>query len=323
MIRHFLKIFLLSITFFVVVLSVSALGYILLVDKNIVVGTIRDVQEEQNKIEAISTFDYTTDFGRKIKDSNRINVLVVGLENSRTDTILVASYDTDKKLADLISVPRDTYYPREGYERSDSKKVNAIYSGEGIEGLKEAVQDMLGIPINKYVIFDYEAVIECVDIMGGVEVNVPFHLVYNDPYDDPPLVIDIPEGLQLLDGEQSLKFLRYRKGYDNQDLGRIEAQQAFIKSAAKKVLSLKLPAILEEAFSHVQTNFSVTELLGLAGSIVGFSTDNINSNVMPGIETPLEGLSFYIPKDDEIKNLVYTIYGLTQTENTAISNNNN
>ncbi len=298
--------------FFIVTLSVSSLGYILLVDKNIVIGTVKDAEEKQNENEVVSTFDYNTDFGRKIKDSNRINVLVVGTENSRTDTIIVASYDTKTKIADLISVPRDTYYPREGYDRPDSKKINAIYSGEGIEGLTEAVQDILGIPINKYVIFDYEAVVKTVDIMEGVEVNVPFHMVYNDPYDDPPLVIDIPEGKQLLDGEQSLKFLRYRKGYDNQDLGRIKAQQEFIKSAAKKVLSLKLPAVIEEAFSHVETNFSLGELLGLAGNSIGFSIENINSNLMPGVETPLEGLSFFIPNDNEIMNLVYTIYGLNE-----------
>lgn len=77
----------------------------------------------------------------------------------------------------------------------------------------------------------------------GVEVDVPFHMEYTDIYDDPPLYIDIPQGRQLLDGEEALKFLRYRKGYDNQDLGRIEAQQQFIRSAAK---SLGLPA----AVSH-------------------------------------------------------------------------
>lgn len=321
MIRHFLKIFFISIIFFVVILSATSLGYILLVDKNVVLSIGKNVEEVKDKVEIVSTFDYTTEFGRKIKDSSRINVLVVGLEGTRTDTIMVASYDKETKLADLISVPRDTYFPREGYERMDTKKINAVYSGEGIDGLKEAVQNTLGIPIDKYVIFNYEAVIKCVDIMGGVEVNVPFHMVYNDPYDDPPLVIDIPEGQQLLKGEQALKFLRYRKGYANQDLGRIEAQQAFIKSASKKVLSLKLPAILEEAFSHVQTNFSIAELLGLAGSVIGFSTDNLNTSTMPGEETPLEGLSFYIPDNNEIKNLVYTMYGLTQAEKVGTSDN--
>ncbi len=312
MIKHFLKIFLSSIALFTVLLSVSALGYILFVDKDIVIGTVKSVKEAENKNKATesSTFDYNTEFGKLIKDSKRINVLVVGLEGKRTDTIMVASYDTEKKSVDLISVPRDTYFPRAGSERTDSKKINAAYATEGIDGLREIVQGILGIPINKYVIINYESVIACVDIMGGVEVDVPFHMVYDDPYDDPPLHINIPKGNQLLDGKQSLKFLRFRKGYDNQDLGRIDAQQKFIKSAVKKALGLKLPAILKEAYSHIETNFSLSELLGLAGNAIGFSTDNINMNVMPGKETPLEGLSFFMPDDNEIKKMAYTIYGL-------------
>jgi len=312
MIKHFLKIFFSSIVLLTVLLSVSALGYILFIDKDIVLGTMKGVgtQKNENGVSASSTFNYDTSFGRVAKASKRINVLVIGLENTRTDTIMVASYDTEKHVADIISVPRDTYYPRAGDERADTKKLNAVYSNEGIEGLTQIVQKILEIPIDKYVIFDYEGVVACVDIMGGVEVNVPFHMVYNDPNDDPPLSIDIAEGLQVLDGSKSLKFLRFRKGYDNQDLGRIDAQQQFIKSSAKKVLSLKLPSIINEAYSHIQTNFSLAELLGLATNVVGFSTDNINLNIMPGIDTPLEGLSFFIPNDVEIKKMVYTIYGI-------------
>ncbi len=322
MIKHFLKIFLSSILLFTVCLSVSALGYILFIDKDIVVGKVKGIPSSEGKKDDLisDTYDYNSSFGRKIKDSKRINVLVVGLEKTRTDTIIVASYDTDKNTADLISIPRDTYFPREGNERPDSKKINAVYAAEGIEGLREIIQDILNIPIDKYVIFDYEGVIACVDIMGGVEVNVPFHMVYKDPYDDPPLNIDIPEGMQLLNGNQSLKFLRFRKGYDNQDLGRIDAQQQFIKSAAKKALSLKLPAILKEAYSHVDTNISLTQIFSLAGNAVGFSADNIKLNVLPGADTPLEGLSFFIPDADEIEKMVYTIYGVTP-EGEKIQNN--
>jgi LCP family protein required for cell wall assembly len=311
-----MKIFFASLVFISIVLSVTALGYILL-NEDTVIGTVKGVSVNENdENEIVSNFDYTTELGKIAKNSNRINVLVVGLEDQRTDTILVASYDKESKKAELISIPRDTYSPREEVERSDAKKINATYSSLGIEGLIEVVQDILGIPINKYIILDYEAVVSCVDILGGVKVNVPFHMQYSDPYDDPPLIIDIPEGEQVLNGEQSLKFLRFRKGYANQDLGRIEAQQEFIKSAAKKAISLKLIDVIEEAYSNVKTNFSIKELVSLAGNFVGFSTDNISLNVLPGEDTLLEGLSFYIPNNDEIRNMTYTMYGInTNNEN--------
>ncbi|MDD4046633.1 MAG: LCP family protein [Tissierellia bacterium] len=312
MIKHFLKIFFASLLLITVILSVTALGYIFLVDKDIVIGKIEFANDEKSETAFYesSTFDYGTYVGKAASNMKRFNILLVGLENQRTDTIIAISYDTESKTADLISLPRDTYLPRNADEDAEFKKINAIYAQEGIEGLTIRVQELLGIPIEKYAVIDYEAVIACVELIGGVEVNVPFHMEYSDPYDDPPLYIDISEGVQLLNGEQSLKFLRYRKGYDNQDLGRIEAQQQFIKSAVKKALGFQLPAVIKEAYSHIETNIRVSDLLNLASDLVGFSTDNINANILPGMETPLEGLSFYIPDEEGIKNLVYSLYGL-------------
>ena len=317
MIKHFFKVFFASAILISVILSTGALGYILFADKDIVIGTFKNESSQKNEpleFYESGSFDYNTPIGKAAKELKRFNVLLVGLEGPRTDTMMVLSYDMENKKADLISVPRDTYYPRSGHDSPDSKKINSVYAQEGIETLVASVQELMGIPLEKSIIVDYEAVISCVEMLGGVEVNVPLHMVYSDPYDDPPLYIDIPEGNQLLDGEQSLKFLRYRKGYPNQDLGRIEAQQNFIKAAAKKALGLKLPALVKEAFSHVETNVKVTDILYLAGNMAGFSTDNINSNIMPGTETPLEGLSFYIPDEEAIKSLSNEIYGITSSE---------
>lgn len=312
MIKHFLKIFFTSILLITAILSVTALGYIFLVDKDIVIGKIEFINGEKSEIAFYesSTFDYGTSIGKAASNMKRFNILLAGLENRRTDTIMLISYDMESKKADLISLPRDTYLPRNADDEGQLKKINAVYAQEGIEGLTLRVQELLGIPLEKYVLIDYDAVIACVDMIGGVEVNVPFHMEYTDIYDDPPLYIDIPQGMQLLDGEQSLKFLRYRKGYDNQDLGRIEAQQQFIKSAVKKALAFQLPSVIKEAYSHIETNIQLSELLNLAGDLVGFSTDNIKTYILPGMDTPLEGLSFYIPDEDGIKNLVYSLYGL-------------
>ena len=310
MIRHFLKIFFTSLILITFFLSVSVLGYIFLIDKDIVIGKIDLKDHEDEKIEFYqsTTFDYGTSIGIAASNKKRFNVLVAGLEGYRTDTLMVVSYDMENKLTDIISLPRDTYLPRNADDSPEFKKINAIYAEEGIEGLTLRVEELLGLPLEKYIVIDYEGVIACVDLIGGVEVKVPFHMVYTDPYDDPPLYIDIPQGVQVLNGDQSLKFLRYRKGYDNQDLGRIEAQQQFIKSAVKKALGLQLPALIKEAYSHVETNIDARDLLNLATDLVGFSTANINANILPGMETTLEGLSFYIPSEEDVESLVYSLY---------------
>jgi LCP family protein required for cell wall assembly len=316
MIKHFLKFFLASVTFITVILSGTSLAYILF-DNDVAIGTIKTIASEKAenlKFYESGTFDYNSDVGKAAKNMKRFNVLVVGLENKRTDTIMVVSYDMENKKADLISIPRDTYNPRNEDDGPDLKKINAVYSQEGIDELVRTVQEILGIPLEKYVVADYDAVVDCVDILGGVEVTVPFHMVYSDPYDDPPLTIDIPEGKQVLDGEQSLKFLRYRKGYDNQDLGRIDAQQQFIKSALKKTMGLKLPALVKEVYTHVKTNVRITDILNLADDISGFTVENMSLCTMPGTETPLEGLSFYIPDEEGIKGVVNNMYGIENDE---------
>ena len=201
-------------------------------------------------------------------------------------------------------------YKRQGYDSTEQKKLNALYAVEDIEGLRAAIEKLLGIPVAKHVIVDYAGVVACVDAMGGVEVDVPMDMVYDDPYDDPPLHINIAAGHKNLDGEQALKFLRFRHGYDNQDLGRIQAQQQFIKSALKKAMGLKLPAVIREAYNYVKTDLTLQDILSLAGDLNGFSPDNISMCTMPGEPAPMEGLSFYVADEEGIKKLVYDIYNM-------------
>lgn len=312
MIKQFLKVFIVSILLIVSILSVTALGYIFLIDRDMVIGKdyFVDEKEEDLAFYQSTTFDYGTSLGRAASNYKRFNILIVGLENYRTDAIILLSYDIDNKEADIISIPKDTYFPRSSDDSPELKKINAIYAEEGIGGLTLRIEKMLGIPLEKYIIIDYEGLIACVDLLGGVEVNIPFHMEYADPYDNPPLYIDIPEGIQLLDGVQSLKFLRYREGYAGKDLERIEAQGQFIKAAVKKALNFQLPELIREAYSYIETNIKIVDLIDLSGDLVGFSAEDINMYTLPGMEAPLEGLTFYIPNDEEIMKLFYSLYGL-------------
>jgi LCP family protein required for cell wall assembly len=162
--------------------------------------------------EFVDNEDISAEFISDIIEKNRINVLVVGLEEVRSDTTFVISYNAKLKNAHIISIPRDTYYFREDFQFSQNNKINSIYQVKGIEGLKDKIEEILKIPINNYIIIDYEAFKVAVDAVEGVEINVPFHMKYDDIKDSPPLRIDIKPGKQTLDGENALKFLRFRKG---------------------------------------------------------------------------------------------------------------
>lgn len=198
-------------------------------------------------------------------------------------------------------------------------KINAVYGSEddGYKALLKAVEEITGISVDKYVAVNYNGVRAAVDAIGGVEVNVPIHMKYTDIYDKPPLYIDIKPGPQIIYGDKAMELLRFRTGdpgypsFPNGDVGRVEMQQQFIKSAIKKSLSLRLPNVISAVYPHVETNFTLTELLGLAKDAIGFSTDNLTTQILPGNPKILGSnppLSFYIPDGQEITKVVYDLY---------------
>ena len=309
--KHFFKIYFTTILLFTFIGIIGICGYLLINKDSVIFPSFGEMLEafKESEDKDLSPIE------RAIKKSSRINILIVGKEHVRTDTIMLLSYDKELKKANILSIPRDTYYAREGYEHKQQKKINAIYQSEGIEGLKLAIENITGIPIHKYISVDYEAVVKIVDILGGVEFDVPINMSYNDPYDKPPLEIKINAGLQNLNGETALKLLRFRQnndktGYADGDLGRIKTQQAFILVAAKKALGPKLTSIINEAFKYIETNFTLTEVLSMATNLIGFSTDNIETDLIDHYTKTIDNLSYVIPNESGIRQYLYSLYGV-------------
>lgn len=319
---RFFKVF--FITFFVSILLLMAGFYSYLK----IFNPLDDITKSPDGIdlgedENIDDDPNATPFEKAKKNSKRINVLIVGLEHVRTDTIMVASFDKDTKEANIFSVPRDTLFVTPEY-KAGYVKINAIYQYDKIGGLIDAVQSILDIKIHRYVTVDYQAVIKGIDVLGGIEVDVPFRMKYTDIYSDPPLYIDIPEGRRLLDGHTSVGFLRFRKGddgyksYPDGDIGRTRAQQKFVTEVIKKLISLKLPSFINEVYPYIKTNFSTSELIALASLSSEFSMDKLSTQTLPGAEDQKllrqTGHSYYALKKEEVLKLMYEMYGVIENE---------
>ena len=251
---------------------------------------------EENLMKQMPTLvDENSVYFEAFKDQQRVNVLLVGANQGMTDTLILASYDMKNQHVDLISIPRDTYYPRPGHDSPAAKKINAIYNSDKMLGTATAVSELLlGMPIHYYARVDYQGVGTIVDAMGGVPITIPFHMTYNDPYDDPPLVIDLPEGYQVLDGEHAIQFLRYRHGYPEGDIGRVRAQQEFMKSAFKQMLSLNLPNIAVTITHNVDSDITLGMATKLATKAIGLTGENITAYMLPGIADSIDGASYWI-----------------------------
>ena len=256
----------------------------LLVGGRIMLKSFADINPfvKAEEVVALETLiDEDSPFFETYKNSNKVNVLLLGVNGGMTDTIMLVSFDMDLKKVDVISVPRDTFYHRPNRDGAAEMKLNAAYRGEAINTARAVSDILLGMPINYYAVIDYDGVENIVDSMGGVPMDIPFAMKYNDPYDTPPLVINIPEGQQVLDGKHAVQFLRYRHGYIEGDMGRVAAQQQFVKNAFKQCLGFELPKIAQTVFKNVESDITLGTALKIATKAIGTSGDSMTTYVIP------------------------------------------
>lgn len=282
----------------------------LLNDETVVesMDTIKATKEYYRKKELlcrINHFEMMQEFKNVVEDSKRINVLILGTEvEGRADTIFVASIDTKTKKTNLISIPRDTYFHRLGHDTGDHRKINAAYPRGGYEDIIGAVESILNIPVHNYVKVRYSGVEAIVNMLGGVEVDVPFYMELERGY--------LEEGRQTLDGQHALDFLRYRKGYNNGDLGRIQAQQQFIKSALRKTLNFNLVKVIPTALKYVKHDLNIIDITKYAKAAVGIKMNDISITTLPGSagykRVGGRNWSYFIPDNNAIKDLIFEMY---------------
>src|SRR5690606_34572192 len=159
--------------------------------------------------------EYTGNFiQRIIKSPDEITFLLLGVDTndgsksgSRTDNMMLFKVDKKTSKISVLSIPRDTRTRIRG--RAQEEKINHAHAYGGPELSVKAVKDLLGIELEYYVKVDFQIVKEFVDLIGGVEVDVPMDIKGTN----------IKKGVQVLNGEQAMEFLRFRKGYIDQDLG--------------------------------------------------------------------------------------------------------
>ncbi|MBT9167054.1 MAG: putative transcriptional regulator YvhJ [Syntrophomonadaceae bacterium] len=249
------------------------------------------------------------------QEKNITNILLLGLdqlgnESSRADTIMVTSVNEDTGSISLISIPRDARVEIPGRGLG---KINHVMSYKGgILQMKSTVEGLLGVPLQHYVFTNFNGFASLVDILGGVEVDVPcrmVHLSANRP-------INIRAGRQRLSGDQALQYVRYRSDAEG-DFGRMRRQQEFLKLVSVELLRprtlLKLPRLLEEAASHIRTDMSLLQLLAFSRRAARLNLEEVVTVTLPGENINVNSVS-YVKLDEAVLQETVRRYLLWEEE---------
>ncbi len=210
------------------------------------------------------------------------NILVLGRSGGNhiapelTDTILIAHIDGPSQKVKIISIPRDLAVKHENY----TLKINGLYKigsekspSYGLELTKDKVEEVTGIKIDYFVLFDLDTVEKVINEIGGINVYVKEDIkdirfpTDNGGYE----TFALKKGLRYLDGETALKFVRTRNSARG-DFDRMEHQQAVLKAIKGKVLSLnpiwdfsKLWKIFNLVQQNIKTDLTLNDLKNIWG----------------------------------------------------------
>lgn len=257
----------------------------------------------------------------------KFNVLLLGVDKDgvRADTIMLFSVDNINKTTKVLSIPRDTKIT---LNTGKSIKINACLGFKSREKfLIETVKTITKMPVHYYCEVNFEGFIDIIDILDGVDYDVPFDMNYDDPVQD--LHIHLKKGMQHLDGQGAHDFVRFRhnnKGegeyapgeYAKGDIGRIDAQQKFLKELFRQKMQpqylLKAPALINAAYPNVKTNFTISSALDFVTILNSAETTDLESFVLPGEGRYVGKVSYYIYSPSETKKLVLTEFGYPEDE---------
>ncbi len=229
----------------------------------------------------------------KKDDKEIINILLIGLEEfdnaANTDTMIVASINTKDNTLKLLSFMRDLYIDIEGHSKD---RLNSVYSKGGIQLLYDTIDSNFGVSLDGYLLVNFEAFEQIVDILGGVNVTLTKaeaeYLNYHN-YISNPEYRNVVEGEQLMVGNQVLGYCRIRKvstGTESNDFGRTQRQRNVLQSIVSKLKSkniISLAFLLDDILStvHITTDITKSDFKDYLTIGMDLNLDNIETLRIP------------------------------------------
>ncbi len=216
------------------------------------------------------------------------NIALFALDNrsngnfdaGNSDVIMIASINNDTKEVKLVSVYRDTFLNVNDDGSMNFRKANYAYNKGGVEGAVKMLNRNMDLDIQDYVVVDFQAVTEAIDLLGGVEVEIDAQEAkWMDFYINETAQVTEHEahsitqpGVYNLDGVQATSYcrIRYTAGDDFKRAQRQREVIAKMVEKAKKADILTINKIVDSVLDDISTNFSAMELLSLASQMMSY-----------------------------------------------------
>lgn len=259
---------------------------------------------------------------------NRVSILLLGIDQrceedgpTHTDSLMVVTIDPVGLSAAVVSLPRDLWVeiPDFGVDRiNQANYLGEVfeYPGGGQALAVQTVETLLGVPIDYYVAVNFEAFVEVVDLIGGIEMNIP-EMIDDPDYPDQCYGFDpfsIEAGEQHLDGEAALKYARTRATFGG-DIDRAARQQAVILAVREQIFELdslsqliaQAPQLWQTSQDNVRTNMTLDEAIQLALLAQDIPRESIRTAVLNFDyvynETTPDGRQVLVPVRENIRQL--------------------
>ncbi|MGE7915608.1 LCP family protein [Lysinibacillus xylanilyticus] len=248
----------------------------------VIVGVGYAVTQYQNGLELASdTKVAQEDFSGDTVKGDIENYLLLGIdtrgeEKSRTDTMMVLSWNKKTNDVKLVSFMRDIYADIPGYQ---SYKLNTAYYLGGVQLLKDTISNMFGLPIHHYAIVDFKNFESLVDILApnGVKIDVEKDM-------SEKIGVSLKQGEQNLNGKELLGYARFRHDAEG-DFGRVARQQKVIEALKNEILApqniVNLPKFVGAAQGYITTDLSSKEEVQQVLKMVSKGKVNIEKATIP------------------------------------------
>lgn len=245
--------------------------------------------------------------------TDNVSILFMGVDesekrmddgNARSDALLVATLNNKEKTVKLISIPRDSYVYIPDRGRKD--KITHAHAFGGTRGTVETVEGLLDIPIDYYVKMNFNAFIEVVDALGGIDVEVPYdrlELDENDKY-----TIQLEQGMHRLDGRHALALARTRKL--DTDVDRGKRQQMILEAIMKEATSVKSITkygdVIDAVGDNMKTNMKFSEMKSFLEYAKG-GIPQVKTITLAGTDDMSTGVYYWMLDEDFLEELKHEI----------------